>query len=152
IKVKKDASDEEKNKAMAKLKAVKKELEQGGDFAKLAQKHSEDGNAASGGMMGFVLRGQTEKAFEEAAFTLDPDKTTIVETQAGYHLIRATDKKETKIVPYEDVADKLRNFLKQQEIQKKIDTFIKDEREKAVIEIFTKSAQNEAKATEKAAH
>lgn len=153
IKVKKDASDEEKNKAMDKLKTIQKELDKGGNFAELAQKYSEDGNAASGGMMGFVLRGQTEKAFEEAAFTLDPDKTTIVETQAGYHLIRATDKKETKVVPYEDVAEKLKNFLKQQEIQKKIDTFIKEERQKAAIKILIKPSQaSAAQSTEKAPH
>lgn len=155
IKVKKDATDEEKDKAIAKLKDIQKELDKGADFAELAQKYSEDGNAASGGMMGFVLRGQTEKAFEEAAFTLDPEKTTIVETQAGYHLIRATDKKETKVVPYEDVAEKLKNFLKQQEIQKKIDTFIKEERNRAKIEILTTAGQNDSKTstpTEKAPH
>lgn len=148
IKVKKDASDEDKSKAMAKLQNIQKELAEGGNFAELAQKYSEDGNASSGGMMGFVLRGQTEKEFEEAVFALDPDQTSIVETQAGYHLIRATDKKETKVVPYEEVAEKLRNFLKQQEIQKKIDTFIKENRKKATIEILLKPAQEAVKTSE----
>jgi len=89
-------------------------------------------------MMGFVLRGQTEKPFEEAAFSLEPDKTAIVETKLGLHLIKATDKKATEVIPYEDVAEKLKNFLKQQEIQKKIDTFIKEERKSAKVELFLK--------------
>lgn len=138
LKVKEDASKEEKNKAMAKLKEIQKELEKGGVFAELAKKYSEDTSGPSGGMMGFVLRGQTEKPFEEAAFSLDSDKTAIVQTKAGVHLIKVTDKKPTEVVPYEDVAEKLRNFLKQQEIQRKIDTFIKEERQKAKIELFLK--------------
>lgn len=138
LKVKDDASKEDKDKAMAKLKGIQKELENGGDFAALAKKYSEDASGPSGGMMGFVLRGQTEKAFEEAAFGLDPDKTAIVATKAGLHLIKATDKKPTEVIPYEDVAEKLKNFLKQQAIQKKIDAFIKDERKKAKVELFLK--------------
>lgn len=138
LKSKEGASDDEKKMATAKLKDIQKELAKGGDFAELAKKYSEDASGPSGGMMGFVLRGQTEKDFEEAAFTLDPEKTAIVETKSGLHLIKATDKKPTEVIPYEDVAEKLKNFLKQQEIQKKIDTFIKDERIKAKIELFLK--------------
>ena len=138
LKIKDGASTEDKKQVSAKIKDIQKELEKGADFAELAKKHSEDASGPSGGMMGFVLRGQTEKPFEEAAFSLDPDKTTIVETKAGIHLLTATDKKPTEVIPYEDVAEKLKNFLKQQEIQKKIDTFIKDERKKAKIELFLK--------------
>lgn len=138
LKHKEGATDDDKKKAMAKLKDIQKELANGGDFAELAKKHSEDASGPSGGIMGFVLRGQTEKSFEEAAFTLDPEKTAIVETKTGLHLIKATDKKPTEVIPYEDVAEKLKNFLKQQEIQRKIDTFIKEERKRANIELFVK--------------
>lgn len=138
LKIKADASADDKKKAQAKLKDIQKELEKGGDFAALAKKYSEDASGPSGGMMGFVLRGQTEKPLEEAAFNLDPEQTAIVETKTGLHLIKATDKKTTEVIPYEDVADKLKNFLKQQEIQKKIDDFIKNERKNAKIELFLK--------------
>lgn len=138
LKVKENATKEAKNKALAKLKDIQKQLAKGADFAELAKKYSEDSSASTGGVMGFVLHGQTEKAFEDAAFSLTPDKTAIVETKDGYHLIKATDKKPTEIIPYGNVADKLKNFLKQQEIQKKIDAFIKEERKKAKVEIFLK--------------
>jgi parvulin-like peptidyl-prolyl isomerase len=138
LKIKADASADDKKKAQAKLKDIQKELEKGGDFAALAKKYSEDASGPSGGMMGFVLRGQTEKPLEEAAFNLDPEQTAIVETKTGLHLIKATDKKTTEVIPYEDVAEKLKNFLKQQEIQKKIDDFIKNERKNAKIELFLK--------------
>lgn len=136
LKVKEEAGKEDKDKAMATLKGLQAELDKGADFAELAKKHSEDTNAASGGVMGFVLRGQTEKPFEEAAFGLESNKTAIVETKSGLHLIKASDKKPTMVIPFEDVSEKLRNFLKQQEIQKKIDTFIKEERKKAKLEVF----------------
>jgi len=136
LKVKEDADQGAKDKATATLQGLQAELDKGADFAELAKKHSEDTNAASGGVMGFVLRGQTEKPFEEAAFGLESNKTAIVQTKAGLHLIKATDKKPTMVIPFEDVSEKLRNFLKQQEIQKKIDTFIKEERKKAKLEVF----------------
>jgi|GEM_PF-2848032 len=138
LKIKEDASEADKKKVAEQMKDIQKELDKGETFEALAKKYSEDASGPSGGMMGFVLRGQTEKAFEEAAFSLEADKTAIVETKKGLHLIKASDKKPTEVIPYEDVAEKLKNFLKQQEIQKKIDTFLKEERQKAKIEVFGK--------------
>lgn len=141
LKVKPEAEKEAKEKAMTTLKELQKKLDQGADFSELAKKHSEDPNAATGGAMGAVLRGQTEKSFEEAAFSQEPNKTTIVETKEGYHLLKATEKTPARTIPFEEASEKIISYLKQQEVQKKIDAFIKDERQKAKIEILLTQKQ-----------
>lgn len=70
---------------------VKDQLIDGGEFAELAQTHSDCPSAQKGGDLGTFGRGQMVKAFEEVAFGLDIDAVSgIVETSFGYHIIRRT--------------------------------------------------------------
>jgi protein-export membrane protein SecD len=79
-----------KEQALALAQDLKKQLDQGADFAALAKKYSDDGSGQKGGSLGTFVRGAMVAPFEQAAFALpqggisDP-----VETQFGYHLIRA---------------------------------------------------------------
>ena len=137
IKVGEDASKELKGKAEAKLKEIQAELAKGKDFAELAKKYSDDkASAVNGGIMGFLAKGQADKDIEEAVFGLKQDKTTLVKDKQGYHLLKSLDHKQKKVIPYEEVAEKIRALLKQQEVQKKIDAFIKDAKKQSKIEIM----------------
>ena len=60
------------------------QLQDGADFAELARENSEDpASAASGGDLGWVVRGQTVPPFEQAAFSLEPGEP---ERPGGNHL------------------------------------------------------------------
>jgi len=71
-------------------------LAAGADFAELAKEYSEDAESAeNGGDLGWIERGAMAPEFEEAAFALEVGAISeIVETEAGLHIIKVTDRKE----------------------------------------------------------
>ena len=80
-----------KEEAQSQIQAIEQQLQGGADFAALAREHSDCGSAAAGGDLGSFGRGQMVKAFEDAAFGLEPGDTSgVVETVFGYHIIRRT--------------------------------------------------------------
>jgi peptidyl-prolyl cis-trans isomerase C len=130
-------SPADKEAALAKITNLQQQLANGADFAELARENSEDSTAANGGALGYFMRGQMVPAFEKAAFAAEKDEVSdIVETEFGYHLIKVLDRKPLVIIAYEDISEKLKVYLKQQQVQKKVDAFIKEQREKADIEII----------------
>ena len=83
--------------------SLKTMIENGADFAQLAQENSADqGSAINGGDLGWFNRGQMVKPFEDAAFANTTDSITIVGTQFGIHLIQTT--KRGKLTPQVQVA------------------------------------------------
>ena len=89
---------DDKSVARTKIEALKKQLEQGADFAELARENSDDtGSASSGGDLGWVGLGEMVKPFEKTLFEMEKGTVSdIVETQFGYHLIKLDDiRKET---------------------------------------------------------
>ena len=111
--------------ALAKIKDIKKRLERGADFAKLAKKYSEDpGSANKGGDLGYVSRRMMVKPFDEAAFNLKkPGQISdIVKTRFGYHLIQLVE-----IPPYpsfDSVKDQLRKIYRRQRYKHDYNTLI----------------------------
>jgi len=88
-----------REEAFQKIKGIRKEILDGGDFATLAKKYSEDpGSAANGGDLGFVSRSTLVREYAEAASRLSAGEISdIVETQFGYHIIRLDEKRGDKI-------------------------------------------------------
>jgi len=71
---------------------LKKEIENGKDFAKAATEVSLCPSGQNGGDLGFFSRGQMVKEFEDAAFSMKKGEVSNpVKTQFGYHLIYLTD-------------------------------------------------------------
>jgi peptidyl-prolyl cis-trans isomerase SurA len=85
-----EASASAKATARATAEDVIRQLNDGGDFAVLARRYSEDpGSREHGGDLGWFRRGRMVRAFEDVAFALRPGQISpIVETEFGYHIIR----------------------------------------------------------------
>ncbi len=92
------ASEETKNKALIKINDIRREIEDGADFAELAKKYSDCTSSANGGDLGYFGKGMMVKEFEDVAFDLMPGEVSgVVETMFGYHIIKVTDKKEDEV-------------------------------------------------------
>lgn len=71
--------------------ALKKRLEKGEDFFKLAKKHSMCPSKKQGGDLGEFKKGQMVKPFDDAVFAKGSEDHSVigpVKTRFGFHLIR----------------------------------------------------------------
>jgi len=137
IKVDPQANASQKAEAQKKIDLVQAKLQKGEDFGALAKEYSEGPSGPQGGDLGYFARGQMVKPFEDAAFAMKPGEVSgMVETRFGYHLIKVTDKTPEGTMPYNDVKERLGEFLKQKKIQDEINVYVKNLEEKAKIERF----------------
>ncbi|MEN8118013.1 MAG: peptidylprolyl isomerase [Bacteroidota bacterium] len=89
---------EEENRVKAKLREIKKRIENGSSFAAMAVIYSEGPSAKDGGVIGYSGRAQLDPEYASVAFNLKGDKVSNVVTSAfGYHIIQLVDKKGGKV-------------------------------------------------------
>jgi peptidyl-prolyl cis-trans isomerase SurA len=89
---------EEENRVKAKLREIKRRIENGSSFQAMAVIYSEGPSAKDGGIIGYKGRGELDKAYATAAFNLKGDKiSNVVKSAFGYHIIQAVDKKGGKV-------------------------------------------------------
>ena len=83
-------------------------------FGELARCHSGCSSAALGGNLGQIGAGQTTPEFERALSRLVPGDMTSepVETRYGLHIIRLDRKIEGQDLPFELVADRIADYLR----------------------------------------
>ncbi len=122
-------------KTKAEAEAVKKQLDGGEDFAKVAKEKSVDGSAQNGGDLGLFGKGAMVPPFEKAAFALDIGKVSdIVESEFGFHIIKVTEKQPAKSFTFEEKKADVQKILQQQLLSDKYDAFLKEIKKNAVIE------------------
>ena len=93
------------------------QIKAGADFAELAKKNSEDSTAANGGDLGWVVRGQTVKEFEDTAFALKPGQVSgLVRTTYGIHIIKVFEKETAHLQTLDSVKDTIRATLEKQKL------------------------------------
>jgi peptidyl-prolyl cis-trans isomerase SurA len=87
-------NEENKAEARQKLLDIRSQILEGKSFSVLAVLHSEDGSSVNGGEIGYKLRGELEKEYADAAWSLSKNAVSkIVETRYGFHLIQLIEKK-----------------------------------------------------------
>ncbi|WP_233236352.1 peptidylprolyl isomerase [Bordetella sp. LUAb4] len=76
-------------------KKLKTAIENGGDFAKLAQEHSSCPSKRDGGNLGTFGRGQMVPEFDAVVFSAPVNQVQgPVKTQFGYHLVEVTSRQD----------------------------------------------------------
>jgi len=118
VSVKGGASDEDKRKARERAQAILSRLRASpGSFAEIAKKESGDpGSASQGGDLGFFSRGMMTRPFEDAVFGLKPGQISdLVESDFGFHIIKLTGVKPSKMKTLEEVRPEIERELKKQQ-------------------------------------
>jgi peptidyl-prolyl cis-trans isomerase C len=140
VKVDKDATPEQKAKALDKMKGIQKRLQNGEDFAKVATEVSDCPSKEKGGDLNFFQKGQMVPPFEKAAFAMQPGQTSdIVETEFGYHIIKMTDKKDQTTVTFEEIKPRIEQHLKNEKMtRQEFPKYVEALKSKAKIEILVK--------------
>jgi peptidyl-prolyl cis-trans isomerase C len=84
-------------------------------FAELATLHSRCPSAGQGGNLGQITAGQTTPEFEEALIALEPGQLceAPVATRYGFHIIRLDRKHDGRVLPYEVVAGRIADYLRE---------------------------------------
>lgn len=93
------------------------QVKAGKDFGGLAKQYSEDSTAQQGGDLGWIVRGQTVKEFEDAAFSMKPGETSnLIKTEYGFHIIKVLDKQTAHLQTFDEVKDGIRAELEKQKL------------------------------------
>ncbi len=137
IQVPANADEAKQAAAQAAIQALKLRLDNGENFATLAQENSDGPSKTKGGDLGFFSREQMVPPFSEAAFALQPGQTSdVVQTRFGYHLIRVTERQAEQTMAYNEVKEAISARLRQEQEGKKIDAYLEKIKENADIKRF----------------
>ena len=100
--------NEVKAKVKAKAQELLQQIKDGADFAELAKANSDCPSAPKGGDLGYISKGDTTPEFEKAAFELKVGQVSdVVETEYGCHIIKVTDHKDARVIPFEQAKEEI---------------------------------------------
>ncbi len=121
--------------ARHRLSDLRERLVHGGaSFAELARLHSEDGSAASGGLLGWVNPGDTVPEFEKAMNELQPGEISPpVRTPFGFHLIQVLERR-TQDMTKEAARLKARQEIRARKSEEAYEEWLRELRDRAYVE------------------
>jgi peptidyl-prolyl cis-trans isomerase D len=97
---------------------VLKQVKAGADFGELAKKYSQDTSAQNGGEVGWLVRGQTEKVFEDTAFSLKPGQVSgLIKTVYGIDIIKLEDHQTAHLQTFDEIKNSLAFELEKQKVE-----------------------------------
>ncbi len=132
----KDCNDSARKELRAKAEKILRRLENGEPFDVLVSMYSQGPAAKSGGDLGFVEKGMMFPKVDAAASELKKGESSgVIESPAGFHIIKVIDKRGAGIKPFEEVREEIIRNIGNKKIKKKFEEWMKELREKSLIEI-----------------
>jgi parvulin-like peptidyl-prolyl isomerase len=127
----------ERTVARARLEELKRDIETGADFSRLATAYSEAPGADQGGLIGWVRQGDLVSALEEAAFALQEGEVSgEVETAGGFHLLRVEAKEEAGLASLDEVRAMIEPALRSQGADEQYHEWLSELRTRSRVRVF----------------
>ncbi len=135
VKVDKGADDATKAAKKAEIEGYRKQLlEHPEDFAKIAEEHSDCPSGKKGGDLGTFQHGQMVPSFDKAAFSQATNAIgPVIESPFGYHIVQVLEHNPAGEVSLDEVKDRIKDQLAQQNGQKVVEDYIEKLRKDAKI-------------------
>ncbi|MGC9319999.1 MAG: peptidylprolyl isomerase, partial [Armatimonadota bacterium] len=129
--------EQAKARARERLLELKKKAQEGADFAKLAEEHSDGPSAAQGGDLGWFTRDRMVPEFSEVAFKLkEGEISDPFETDFGMHIIKVEGRRLELPEDFEENKEQYREQLLAQRREQAWQDFQQRLRDSAEIEII----------------
>jgi len=126
-------TDEEFEKALEDVKVLRERLLTGEDFTELVRAESDD--KGNDGNLGTFGKGRMVPEFEKAAYALEAGELSEpVRTQFGWHLIQLHEKIPSKVTAFEEIKEKVIEYLTERKKDKVFEEFLDGLKAQATIE------------------
>jgi len=138
IQVPEGAGEDTVNQALEKAKTVRKQVDSGESFWKLAREFSDDtATKYKGGDLGYFTRERMEKPFSDAAFSMKKGETSDpVRSVHGFHIIQVEDRRPGETQELSAAAPMIRAMLIQEKENECIEKTFERLKKKYSIEIM----------------
>lgn len=137
VRVDERRSEEE---ARALIGTIRKQLEEGADFAELATQHSEDSHREAGGAMDWVAQGELLPGLDAALFALPVGQLSEpVQTRLGFHLVKVHERRNASSLSVTDANNAITQQLYRHKYQTAFARWLADLKRQAYIEIMPSS-------------
>jgi peptidyl-prolyl cis-trans isomerase C len=112
------------------------QLKKGAKFEELAKKNSTDSSKDQGGDLGWFSPTSMVPQFAAAVSALKKNEytQTPVQTQYGYHVIQLLDTRETPVPPFDQVKDRVAQFVEQKKFKAYEDDLVKSAKVEKTLE------------------
>ena len=131
--LKKASTEEEFVEKEQAVLALRKKIEQGMDFVEAVREESDD--AVNDGHLGTFGKGRMVPEFETVAFSLaEGELSQPVRTQFGWHLILLQERTQPQINPFEEMREKIVEYLTERRKDKVFEEFLDRLKSEATIE------------------
>lgn len=114
------------------------ELAEGKKFEDVARSASKSPEAANGGDLGFIAKGQMPKELDEAIFRLGVNQVSkVIESPYGFHVLKVTEISKPRLMAFAEAKDGIHKRLFQERLERKFEEWFQEIKKTAQIKIYS---------------
>ncbi len=132
-----DKDPKARKEARAKVEAVREELALGSSFADLAKARSQGPEAAEGGLVGWVKKGDLVPELENALDGVNTGELSkIAETEYGFTLMKVEAREAEGTTPYEQARKEIEPILRKKQGEERYQKWMGGLRKRSSVRVF----------------